>query len=162
MVPSGFRRIAHLCFINQFSKKWHQLASTASDRKGAKIQFFNDIWYFFCWRLLRPAYVTFLKIADETQISKPPEPTRHHNLMKLLILLPLRADLLSLLCKLIVKKPGQHKLIQVCLHFIGVCLLEKYAMTMQVPFGNPHCTNMRHLVHVFEEFKLKNPMIFFL
>ena len=28
---------------------------------SSKIQFFTDIWYPFCWRLLRPAYVTFLK-----------------------------------------------------------------------------------------------------
>ena len=26
-----------------------------------KIQFFANIWYFFCWRLLRPADATFLK-----------------------------------------------------------------------------------------------------
>ena len=38
-----------------------------------------SIWYPFCWRLFRPAYVTCLKIVDETQISKPSEPTRHHN-----------------------------------------------------------------------------------
>ena len=31
-------RFGYLSFINQFSKKWHRLASTASDRKGAKIQ----------------------------------------------------------------------------------------------------------------------------
>ena len=28
---------------------------------SSKIQFFTDICYPFCWRLLRPAYVTFLK-----------------------------------------------------------------------------------------------------
>ena len=36
----------------------------------------------------------FWKLVDETQISKPPEATRNHNSIKLLILLPLRADLL--------------------------------------------------------------------
>ena len=36
----------------------------------------------------------FRKLVDETQISKPPEATRHQNLIKLLIFLPLRADLL--------------------------------------------------------------------
>ena len=36
----------------------------------------------------------FWKLFDETQISKPPEAARHHNSIKLLILLPLRADLL--------------------------------------------------------------------
>ena len=44
MVHSGFKRFWHLCFINQFSKKWLRLASTASDRKGAKIQ--HDISWF--------------------------------------------------------------------------------------------------------------------
>jgi hypothetical protein len=39
----------------------------------------------------------FWKPVDETQISKPPEATRHHNSIKLLILLPLRADLLYIL-----------------------------------------------------------------
>ena len=38
MVPSGFRRCGYLCFINQFSKKWPRLASTASDRKSIKYQ----------------------------------------------------------------------------------------------------------------------------
>ena len=61
--------------------------------------------HFFCRRLLRPAYVTFLKLVDATQILKPPEPTTHHSSIKLLILLPLRADLLCTLqyetpCKL--------------------------------------------------------------
>ena len=36
----------------------------------------------------------FWKLVDETQLFKSPEATRHHNLTKLLILLPLRADLL--------------------------------------------------------------------
>ena len=45
MVPTGFKRFGHLYFINQFSKKWHWLASTASDRKGAKIQL--DISWFY-------------------------------------------------------------------------------------------------------------------
>jgi hypothetical protein len=29
--------------------------------ESSKIQNFTDIWYFFCWRLLRPTYATFLK-----------------------------------------------------------------------------------------------------
>ena len=37
MVPSSFRRIVHLCFINQFSKKWHWLASTASSGRVSDI-----------------------------------------------------------------------------------------------------------------------------
>ena len=39
----------------------------------------------------------FWKLVDETQISKPPEPNRHHNSTKLWILLSLRADLLYIL-----------------------------------------------------------------
>ena len=34
-----------MCFINWFSKKWHWLASTASNRKGVKIQY--DISWFY-------------------------------------------------------------------------------------------------------------------
>ena len=45
MVHSGFRRIGNLCFINQFSNKWQWLASTASDRKSAKIPY--DISWFY-------------------------------------------------------------------------------------------------------------------
>ena len=36
----------------------------------------------------------FWKLVGETQISKPPEPTRHHNSIKLLIPLSLRAELI--------------------------------------------------------------------
>ena len=39
----------------------------------------------------------FWKLVDETQISKPPEAPRHHDSLKLLILVPLRADLLYIL-----------------------------------------------------------------
>ena len=39
----------------------------------------------------------FWKVVDETQISKPLEGTRHHNLIKLLIFLPLRANFLYIL-----------------------------------------------------------------
>ena len=45
MVLSGFRRFGNLCFINQLSKKWHQLASTASDRKGANIHY-EISWFY--------------------------------------------------------------------------------------------------------------------
>ena len=37
----------------------------------------------------------FWKLVDETQMSKPPEATGHHNSIKLLVLLPLKADLLK-------------------------------------------------------------------
>ena len=36
----------------------------------------------------------FFKLVDETQISKPPKPTWHHNSIKLRIVQHLRADLL--------------------------------------------------------------------
>ena len=42
MVPSGFRRCGNLSFINQFSKKYYQLASTASNIKGCQY----STWYF--------------------------------------------------------------------------------------------------------------------
>ena len=40
-----------------------QMTSTGSFlwNGSSKIQFFTGIWYFSCWRLLRPAYVTFLR-----------------------------------------------------------------------------------------------------
>ena len=41
MVASGFRRCGNLSFINQFSKKYLQLASTASNIKGCQ----NSTWY---------------------------------------------------------------------------------------------------------------------
>ena len=44
MVHSGFRGIGNLSFSDQFLKKWHRLASTASGRKVAKIQ--HDILRF--------------------------------------------------------------------------------------------------------------------
>ena len=59
---------------------------------SSEINFLSDICYPFCQRLLRSANVNFLKLIDEPQISIPPEATRHHNLSKLMILLPLRAS----------------------------------------------------------------------
>ena len=46
-----------------------------------------EFWHLLSWRLLRPAYVNFLK----TQMSKSPKATRNHDLTKLLIFLSLRA-----------------------------------------------------------------------
>ena len=57
----------------------------------SKILFFTDISTFSvrgCWR---QAMLIFWKLGDETQKCKPPEATRHHNSIKLLILLSLRA-----------------------------------------------------------------------
>ena len=47
-----------------------------------------------CWG---QPMLLFWKLIDETQISKPPEPTMHHNSIKLWILLSLSADLLYIL-----------------------------------------------------------------
>ena len=44
-----------------------------------------------CWG---QPMLLFWTLVDETQMYKTPEPTRHHDSIKLLILLPLRADLL--------------------------------------------------------------------
>ena len=46
MVPGGFRRFGFFCFINQFSKKLHRLASTASDRKDLRYNSKIVFWLF--------------------------------------------------------------------------------------------------------------------
>ena len=82
-----------------FGIKRHQLASTASDRKTIRYEFsfisnllnFSTFSVGGCWG--QPMYL-FWKMVDETQIPKPLEATRNHNSIKLLIFLPLRADLL--------------------------------------------------------------------
>ena len=66
MVHSGFRRFGHLSFINQFSKKWHRLASTASDRKGAKIQ--HDISWF-KQKLFSFQNIKFKNLDDSLDLS---------------------------------------------------------------------------------------------
>ena len=38
MLPSGFKRLRNFTLIPKFSKKYHRLASTASNLKDAKIQ----------------------------------------------------------------------------------------------------------------------------
>ena len=58
---------------------------------SSKIQFFTDFITFSvggCWG---QPMVLFWKVVNETQMSKPPEATRHHNSTKLLLLLHLRA-----------------------------------------------------------------------
>jgi hypothetical protein len=63
MVPSGFRSFGILCFLNQFSKKYHRLASTASDRKDLRYQlkigfliipYTKRDWY---WSFLGPGMI---------------------------------------------------------------------------------------------------------
>ena len=58
---------------------------------SSKIQFFIDICYS-SWRGCWGQPMSFFwKLVDKTQMCNPPEDTRHHSLIKLLILLPLRA-----------------------------------------------------------------------
>ena len=47
-----FVNIGNLSFINQFSKKLHLLASTASDRKGAKFPC-DILWYFYLFQNIK-------------------------------------------------------------------------------------------------------------
>ena len=64
---------------------------------SSKTQIFTDFRTFSvrgCWE---QPMLLFWKLIHETQISKPPEATRHQNSTKLLIILPLRADLLCTL-----------------------------------------------------------------
>ena len=62
-----------------------------------KSQIFHLYLTFFLWRLLRSEKLFFFKLVDTTQISKLLEATRHHHSTKLLVFLPLRADLLCTL-----------------------------------------------------------------
>ena len=61
--------------------------------ESSKIQIFTDFWILSvrgCWGQLM---LLFWKLVDETQMYKPPEGTKHHNLPKLLILLPVWVNL---------------------------------------------------------------------
>ena len=66
-------------------------------KKNRGEESWNIVWNFSalsvggCWG---QPMLFFWKLVDETQIFKPPDPTRRHNLIKLWILLPLRADVL--------------------------------------------------------------------
>ena len=64
---------------------------------SSKIQFYSDFSTFSvrgCWG---QAMLLFWKQIHETQNLLPPKATRHHNSIKLLVFLPLRADLLCTL-----------------------------------------------------------------
>ena len=63
----------------------------------SKIQIFTDFSIFSAGGCWGQPMLFFWKLICETQISKPPEATRHHNSTKLLILVPLRANLLCTL-----------------------------------------------------------------
>ena len=77
---------------------------------SSKIQFFTDIWYS-SWRGCWGQPMSFFwKLVDETQMCNPPEATRHHNLIKLLILLPLRAIYFrTFQCEIPCNKGNPHK-----------------------------------------------------
>ena len=82
-----------------------------------------------CWG---QSMLIFWKLVDETQISKPLESTRH-NLIKLLILLPLRVDLL---CNLQYEYVGTyvHNLSRSCLQLkmkIKIGLSESFYPNVQ-------------------------------
>ena len=64
---------------------------------SSKIQIFTDFSTFSVGGRGGQLMLFFWKLIRETQISKPPEATRHHNSTKLLILVPLRANLLCTL-----------------------------------------------------------------
>ena len=51
---------------------------------SSKIQFFTGIWYLFCWRLLRPAYVTFLKTGCKYQNVMTSAIHRTHYIYKII------------------------------------------------------------------------------
>ena len=64
---------------------------------SSKTQIFTDIWTLSvggCWGELM---LLFWKLVDETKIYEPPEATKHHNSLKLSILLSVRANLLCTL-----------------------------------------------------------------
>ena len=70
-------------------------------------------------------------LLDETQISKPPEPTMHHNSIKLWILLPLRADLLVTL-------PNEIPCTKLCVHHSS---LEIFPLEyIKSTYKDYHCT----------------------
>ena len=82
----------------------------------------------------------FWKLVDETQISKPSEAIRHHNLIKKLILLPLRADLLCIL------------------HYEIPCILSLISV-MEKKFSLRSCWPMFHLtIWIETDFWLKTRM----
>ena len=58
---------------------------------ASKIQFFTNIWYPFCRRLLRPANTTFWKLVDETQMGNPSDHAARDIISKFSIFLPPRA-----------------------------------------------------------------------
>ena len=95
MVPSGFRRFGY----------WFDYPLYPNDQcQSLFVEWLiqNPIFHPYIVLILSEAVeaswcLFFLKLVNDTQISNPPEATRHHNSIKLLILLPLRADLLYIL-----------------------------------------------------------------
>ena len=86
--PENFRviQVLEFSFILMF---WKQKFFGCRTRK-----YHIEFKHLFCWRLLRPVDITFLKTGwwnSNVQTFWPPEDTRYHISTKLLILLPLRA-----------------------------------------------------------------------
>ena len=59
---------------NKLDHQWHQNDQYWSFlwNGSSKIQIFTDIWYLFCWRLLRPTYSIFLKTGWWNSNGKTP------------------------------------------------------------------------------------------
>ena len=82
MVASGFRRCGNLSFINQFSKKYYQLASTASNIKGCQY----STWYFMiltkniCFQNIKIKLnlITSITLKSSVLIFRALEPLQPH------------------------------------------------------------------------------------
>ena len=81
----------------------------------------------FLWEAVEVSqYIFFWKLDDETQISEPPEPAMHHNSTRLLVFLPLRADLLR------------------TLHYGTPCKYVSYFTSLSPCLTNYHMTEIRN------------------
>ena len=111
------QKILCLSSIFQFERTVHNLSHTTEDFKFIQVFEFSFIFMFWknlfwggeSWNIILNSSTFsvggrwgqlmsfFWKMVDETQIFLTLEATRHHNSIKLLTLLPLRADLLYIL-----------------------------------------------------------------
>ena len=115
---------------------------TEKKRVNLKIRYFAHLQGVSYWRVQSKSALInnveaslcyfFKKLFHETQILKPPEPTMHHSSIKLLIILPLRADLL---CTLQCETPCRiEKIIQT--FFFQSFLLSRAPNTLEEIFLN--------------------------
>ena len=94
-----------------------------------------------CWG---QPMLLFWKLVDETQISKPPEPTRHHNSIKLWILQSLGADLLYIL---------QYE--TPCMTITGLFQCDSWCLPTQNWLKTPLMTSQcRNFIKVMPNYKL--------